>query len=131
MKRGELVKNEDVRLTNGESIKEVGDKGYKYLGILELDKIKEKEMKELFRKEYLRRINLIMKSKLNGSNKILAANTWAVSLMRYGAGILRWTKSELQEIDRRIRKVMIINKELHPRSDIARIYVSRKKGEEV
>ena len=70
------------------SIKETGDEGYKYLGILELDKIKEKEMKELFRKEYLRRFN-IMKSKLNGRNKILAANTWAVSLMRYGAGILR------------------------------------------
>ena len=48
MKRGTLVKSEDVRLTNGESIKEVGDEGYKYLGILELDKIKEKEMKELF-----------------------------------------------------------------------------------
>ena len=89
MKRGKLVECEDIELTNGESIKEVGDEGYKYLGILELDKIKEKEMKELFRTECLRRVNLIMKSKLNGRNKILAANTWAVSLMRYGAGILR------------------------------------------
>ena len=96
MKRGTLVKSEDIRLANSETIKEVGDEGYKYLGILELDKIKEKEMKELFRKEYLRRVNLIMKSKLNGRNKILAANTWAVSLMRYGAGILKWTKNELQ-----------------------------------
>ena len=32
MKRGNLVKSEDARLTNGESIKEVGDEGYKYLG---------------------------------------------------------------------------------------------------
>ena len=79
-------------------------------------------------KGYLRRVNLIMKSKLNGRNKILAANTWAVSLIRYGAGILRWTKNELQEIDRKTRKVMTINKELHPRSDVARIYVSRKRG---
>ena len=128
MKRGKLVKSEDIRLTNGESIKEVSDQGYKYLGILELDKIKEKEMKEVFRKEYLRRIKLIMKSKLNGRNKILAVNTWAVSLMRYGAGIIKWTKNELQEVDRKTRKVMTINKELHPRSDVARIYVSRTKG---
>ena len=128
MKRGKLVKTEDIRLTNGESIKEVDDKGYKYLGILELDKIKQKEMKELFRKEYLRRVNLVMKSKLNGRNKIMAANTWAVSLMRYGAGLLKWNKNELQEIDRKTRKVMTINKELHPRSDVARIYVSRKRG---
>ena len=49
-------------------------------------------MKELFRKEYLQRFNLIMKLELNGRNNLLAANTWAVSLMRYGAGILRWTK---------------------------------------
>ena len=105
MKRGKLVESEDIELTNGESIKEVGVEGYKYLGILELDKIKEKEMKELFRKEYLRRVNLIMKSKLNGRNKILAANTWAVSLMRYGAGILRWTKNELQEIDKKQEKL--------------------------
>ena len=58
----------------------------------------------------------------------MAANTWAVSLMRYGAGILKWNKNELQEIDRKTRKVMTINKELHPRSDVARIYISRKKG---
>ena len=41
-----------------------------------------------------------MKSQLNGKNKIRAANTWAVSLMRYGAGTVKWNiKEELQEID--------------------------------
>ena len=58
----------------------------------------------------------------------MATNTWAVALMRYGAGILKWNKNELQEINRKTRMVMTINKELHPRSDVARIYVSRKKG---
>ena len=45
--------------------------------------------------------------------------------MRYGAGIMKWTKSELDEVDRKTRKVMTINKELHPRSDVNRLYVSR------
>ena len=31
-------------------------------------------------KEYLRRFKLVMKSQLNGKNKIKAANTWTVSL---------------------------------------------------
>ena len=75
-------------------IKEVDDEGYKYLGILELDKFKEREMKEIFRTEY-------MKSQLNGKNKIKAANTWAVSLMRYGAGTIKWNKEELQDIDKK------------------------------
>ena len=34
--------------------------------------------------------------------------------MRYGAVILKWTKRELDEIDRKAKKVMTLNKELHP-----------------
>ena len=30
-----------------------------------------------------------MKSQLNGKNKIKEANTWAVSLIRYGAGTIK------------------------------------------
>ena len=40
--------------------------------------------------EYLRQFKLVMKSQLNGKNKIKAANTWTVSLMRYGAGTIKW-----------------------------------------
>ena len=65
---------------------------YRYLGILELDKVKDKEMKEQFQKEYMRRLKAVLKSKLNGGNKILAVNTWAVSVLRYGGEILNGTK---------------------------------------
>ena len=75
-------------------------------------------MKENFWREYLRRTKLIVKSRLNGGNKIIAINTWGVSLMRYDAGIVKWTKSELDDIDRKTRKVVTINKKLHPRSDV-------------
>ena len=50
-----------------------------------------------------------------------------MSLRRYGAGTIKWNKEELQKIDRKSRKIMTINKELHPRSDVARTYVPRKK----
>ena len=87
LKRGNLSKSEGIKLINGQTIKEVDEESYKYLGILELDKFKEREMKDIFRTEYLRRFKLVMKSQLSGKNKIKAANTWAVSLRRYGAGI--------------------------------------------
>ena len=32
--------------------------------------------------------------------------------MRYGAGIVKWTKSELDEIGRKTRRVMTLNQEL-------------------
>ena len=53
-------------------------------------------MKKRFAKEYKRRLKLVLKSKLNGKNKINAINTWAVSVLRYGVGIIIWTKEELK-----------------------------------
>ena len=85
-------------------------------------------MKENFQREYLRRTKLIMKSRLNCTNKIIAVKTWAVSLMRYGASTVKWTKSELNEIGRKTRKVMTLNKGLHPRSYVDRLHVSRMEG---
>ena len=52
MKRGKIVNNEGIKLPDGEVMKQVGQEGYKYLGIIELDKINEKEMKEKITKEY-------------------------------------------------------------------------------
>ena len=46
MKRGKVVRCEGVKLPNCEVMKEVEKEGYTYLGIVELDKIKENEMKE-------------------------------------------------------------------------------------
>ena len=128
MNRGKVKSTDGIELPSGEKIREIDEGGYKYLGILEYDRVKEQEMKDKFRNEYFRRTNLILKIKLNGRNKIMALNIWAVSILRYGAGILKWNKNELLEMDRNTRKFMTMNKELHPRSDVARLYVSRKNG---
>ena len=50
-------------------MKIIEEGGYRYLGILEMDKIKEAVMINRFKKEYLRRVRLILRSKLNGKNK--------------------------------------------------------------
>ena len=81
-------------------MRDIEEEGYKYLGILEVDMMREKEMKKRFVREYKRRLKLVLKSKLNGKNKINAINTWAVSVLRYGAGVIRWTKEELRSLDR-------------------------------
>ena len=128
MKRGKLNKTDGIVLPNGETIKEVEKDGYKYLRILELDNIKEKEMKDKFKYEYLRRTRLIVKSKLSGNNIVKAINVWAISLLRYGAGLLKWTREELEWMDRKTRKLMTMYKTLHPKSDVARLYVPRRKG---
>ena len=45
MKRGKIVKSEGIKLPDGEVMKQVGQEGYTYLSIIELDKIKEKKQK--------------------------------------------------------------------------------------
>ena len=129
MERGKVIKTDDIRLPDVQHMKDIDETGYTYLGILETDKIKEKEMKEKFSKEYLRRLRLILRSKLNGRNKIMAVNTWAVSVMRYDAGILKWNTDELKSLARRTTKFMTMNGVLHSKSDVDRVYLSRGMGE--
>ena len=104
MKRGEVVRCKGIKLPNSEVMKEVEKEGYTYLSIVELDKIKENEMKEKTIEEYKRRFRLVLKSKLNGKNKITAINAWAVAVLRHGAGILQCKKSELKDIGQEIKE---------------------------
>ena len=88
LKKGKLNKFDGIHLPNQEIMKEEDENGYTYLGILELDDIKEYEIKIKITAEYKRRLRLTLISKLNGKNKIQAINTWAVALLRYGAGVI-------------------------------------------
>ena len=97
LKKGKLIKFDGIHLPHQDIMKEVDENGYTDLGILELDEIKELEMKNKITVEYKRRLRLILKSKLNGKNKIQAINTWAVAMLRYGAGIINWKVDELKK----------------------------------
>ena len=63
----------------------------------------------------------ILETKLNGGNIITGINTWPISLLRYSAAFLDWTGSELEQMDRRTRKLMTIHQALNPKSDVGRI----------
>ena len=102
--------------------------GYKYLGILEYNEVLYAEMKIRLQNEYYRRLKRILKSKLNGKNVIMEVNTWAVSVLGYGAGVIKWTKAEPESIDRKTRNPMTIYGMLHPRADLQRFYLPRGQG---
>ena len=129
LNKGKPTQLENVKLPNNEIIKGLSlQESYKYLGILQGDNIKHDQVKEKTSKEYLKRLRKILKSKLNGGNSIKAINSWAVPVIRYTAGIIDWTKSELDELDRKTRKIMSANRALHPQSDVDRLYLPRKIG---
>jgi hypothetical protein len=65
---------------------------------------------------------------LNAGNIIEAINSRAVSIIRYGAGLIEWIKEELKEMDRKTRKILTIYKCFHPRDDVDRLYWKRVEG---
>ena len=75
-----------------------------------------------------RRSRKILKSKLNGVNTITAINSRAVSVVRYGALIIKWRKEDLEKMDRKMRKLLTVYRAFHPQSDVDRLYFKRSQG---
>ena len=129
MKGGKFFKSDGISMPNGDVMDAIEEGAcYKYLGILEADGIKNHEMKSQISKTYFRRVRNILKSKLNGGNIISSINSRAVSVIRYGAGVIKWTKLELQDLDRKTRKIMTMYGAHHPKADVDRLYIKRADG---
>ena len=104
LKRGKLVKSDGIKISDGEEMKSLNEgDGHKYLGVTGADEIKKKEMKEKMGKEYKRRIRKILEENvikwINRENVTKGINTWTISLLRYYAVFLDWTKEESQQLD--------------------------------
>ena len=80
-------------------------------------------------KKYLRRTKKQLKTRLYSRNLNKGINTWTVLFVRYSGPFVQWKREELKQMDQRTRrKRMKMHKALHPRDDVDRLYVSRKKG---
>ena len=64
IRKGVKVRSMGIELPDGEVIKELDEKRYKNLGILQTDTVMEKQMKGKVKGEYFRRLKLLLKSKL-------------------------------------------------------------------
>ena len=128
MKTGKLVKTEGKSMHNGKVIKNIEEGGYKYLGILEADSIKQEEMKGQIKKESTRSVKNILKSKLNGWNIISTINSKSVSIVKSGAVIICCTKMKLEELDRKTRKLVTMEGAQQPIAAIDGLYLQRCDG---
>ena len=84
-------------------------------------------MRENIRKKFFKRLRATLKSKLNAKHVFQAINTW-VPTVRYSAGIIEWTKEEVKEMGRKTRRITTMYGELHPRSNVERLYLPRSEG---
>ena len=91
-------------------------KAYKYLGIEDSFDIQHKNEKEKLKKEYLRRMRLVLCTELSAKNKIQATGSLAVPVLRYSFGIVDCHQQELQKLDRKTRKLLTIHGHRHPKA---------------
>ena len=59
MNREKVKSTDRIELPSGEKTREIEAEGYKYLGILQYDRIKGQEMKDKFRNKYFRKAKLM------------------------------------------------------------------------
>ena len=70
----------------------------------------------------------MLKSKLSGANFKNAINIWTVAMVRYEAGIISWNKGEQDKIDRQTRKLLNMQRGLHPRPSFDTLCIPRAQG---
>jgi len=130
LKRGSVQSKIHVGSTFENDIKELDPKkAYKYLGIEDSFDIEHKNKKEKLKKEYLRRLRLVLSTELSAKNKIQAIGSLAVSVLRYTFGIINLHQEELQKLDRKTSKLLTIHGQHHLKADVDRLYVPENRVE--
>ena len=71
---------------------------------------------------------MILRTELNGRNKVEAIKSLAFPVVHYSFGIIDWKICELKKIDTKTRKLLNMHKMLHPKADVERLYISGKDG---
>ena len=127
--REKLLKAKNSTLDTITIIKDLEpEKNYKYLGVPEGDGIQHSSMREKIRKECFRRVRSILRSELNARNRIDAINSLALPEVTYSFTIINCSLTEMKKVDTKIRKLLLMHRMHHPKSDVNRLYLPRKEG---
>ena len=101
---------------------------YKYLGIPQSHGNHDDEARKTATSKYHQRVRQVLKSQANGKSKIKAIKTYALSVIRYPASIVSWTKEKMEAADVKTRKLLQMHRDFHPKSNVQRVYTSRKEA---
>ena len=82
MRRGKQVDSCGIDLPYDQHIGEIGEEGYKYIGILQLDQNLNTKMKVKMTSQCIKRVKI-----LNVEN-LIGGIYWAVGVVRYSAGLV-------------------------------------------
>lgn len=96
---------------------------YKFLGVLECLKKEEKLALKCAAYEYLRRMSFIWSSPLSDHHSVIASTQFALPAMSYFMWSQHWPITQLREIKREARKIVVENGGKHPCGSTSLLYL--------
>ena len=122
-----MRQTEHIVLSQDQTIEALEDnKLYTYLGMTQIEDCIDSFIKETIKKEFIQRTKTAWKSLLSAKNKMKAYNSVSVRLFTYCFRLIKWTESELENLDKDVRKIMTINKGFDKHSDVDRLFLQKK-----
>eukprot|EP00957_Ditylum_brightwellii_P057680 4373554-Ditylum_brightwellii.AAC.1 len=107
-----LITNEKYATTNiCPEISKLDDeenKGYRYLGVMEEVDFHMVEVKEMTIKEHISWVRKMLNADMSGDYMVMAICEFAIPVLRYTFGIMKWTKGELQKLDINTQTMLMV-----------------------
>lgn len=129
IERGLWTNRNTTETLNSETLQNMDENEYyKYLGFKQNIKIDHPTIKKELTEAYLSRLNKILKSYLNSKNLFKAINTYAIPLLTYSFGVIKWTETDIQNLMISTRTKLTKYNKHHPHACKERIIIPRKNG---
>ena len=126
-RKGKVVKSNVV--TDIPILDENGETtGYKYLGVLQAERVHHQRVREKATNEYKKRVRKVLESNLTARNTVQALNGFALPILRYSFGVCEWRSKDLAQVDRKTRKILTATGFHHPKSSLHNLYLHRRMG---
>ena len=84
------------------------------LGHTQAKEIKHAQMKQKLGEEYLKCTKSILKTRLNGKNMIKVINTYATLVLSFSFRIVKWTPTDLENLQTKMRTLLTRFRFHHP-----------------
>ena len=104
------------------------DHMFRYLSHMQAKQIKYARIKQKPGKEYLNRTKSILKTKLNGKNTIKAMNVYATPVLTFSFRIVKWTPTDLQNFQTKMRTLLMRYRFHHLRAAKERLNLPQQMG---
>lgn len=129
IERGKWRRTEDYTINADEAIENMAlGEVYKYLGVDQNSRYNHKEVKRQLITVFSERLRKILSTNLNAKNLTRAINTYVIPVLTYSFGVINWSNTELEQINRTVRTNMTKFRNHHPKTCIQRLTLPRTEG---